>query len=45
MDLEIKDGILIYEVIVVTPKNKIYEIDIHANTGQILKVEKENDYD
>lgn len=43
MDLE--HGVLVYEVFVLTAQNRVYEIEILAKNGQILKVEEENELD
>lgn len=43
MDLE--NGVLVYEVFILTPQNRIYEVEILAKSGRILKIEEENDFD
>jgi uncharacterized membrane protein YkoI len=43
MDLE--NGVLIYEIFILTPQNLIFEVEIAAKTGQVLKIEQENDFD
>lgn len=43
VDLDTDNGILKYEVIIMTDQNEVYEVEINANTGQVIKVEKEND--
>jgi uncharacterized membrane protein YkoI len=45
VDLDMEDGILVYEVFIMSPNNQIFEVEIHARTGNILKVEQENDID
>jgi len=42
VELDYEDGILIYEIYIRTAYG-IYEVDIDAATGQILKIEKEFD--
>lgn len=44
VELEFENGILVYEVDIRTISG-VYEIHIHAITGQILKVEQENYFD
>lgn len=41
IDLDRDDGILKYEIIVITKQNEVYEVEINANTGKVIKVEKE----
>ncbi|RKD21142.1 hypothetical protein BEP19_15270 [Ammoniphilus oxalaticus] len=43
VDLDRDDGVLKYEVIILTDKDQVYEVEINANTGQVIKVEQEND--
>jgi uncharacterized membrane protein YkoI len=43
-ELDYENGILIYEIDIRTISG-VYEVYVHAFTGQILKVEKDNDYD
>jgi len=43
VDLDKDDGIMKYEVIILSDQNKIYEVEINANTGEVIKVEQEND--
>mgnify|MGYP001347246592 CR=1 FL=1 len=43
MDLE--NGVLIYEIFILTPQNRIFEVEIAARTGRVLKIDEENDYD
>lgn len=45
VDLDMENGILVYEVYIMTPQNRIYEIEINARTGRIVKVEEERDDD
>ncbi|SEM01368.1 Peptidase propeptide and YPEB domain-containing protein [Paenisporosarcina quisquiliarum] len=45
VDLDMEDGILVYEVFIMTSNNQIFEVEIHARTGNILKIEQENDID
>ena len=43
IDLDTDNGVQKYEVIIVTDQNEVYEVEINVNTGQVIKVEKEND--
>ena len=43
IDLDRDDGILKYEIIIITKQNEVYEVEINANTGKVVKVEKETD--
>jgi len=42
VELDDEDGLLVYEVDVRTPAG-VYEVHINAATGQILKIEREDD--
>jgi len=44
-DMDMENGILVYEIYILTPYNKIYEVEVNAKTGVIRKIEEENDYD
>lgn len=43
VDIDTDNGVMKYEVIIITDQNKVYEVEINANTGQVIKVEQEND--
>mgnify|MGYP001199470389 FL=1 len=43
VELDHEDGILIYEIDIRT-QTGVYEVHVHAATGQILKVEREDDW-
>lgn len=45
IDMDLENGVLVYEVFILTSDNRIIEVEILAKSGQILKVEQENDYD
>ncbi len=45
VDMDLENGVLVYEVFILTPDNRIIEVEIHAKTGRILKIEEENDFD
>lgn len=42
VELDIDNGVLVYEIDILTPSG-IYEVHVHAATGQVLKVEREDD--
>ncbi|WP_236785068.1 PepSY domain-containing protein [Alteribacter salitolerans] len=39
VDLDTENGILVWEIEIVTPQGMKYEVDVDANTGNILKAE------
>ncbi|WP_071394219.1 PepSY domain-containing protein [Bacillus tuaregi] len=45
VDMDLENGVLVYEVFVLTPDNRIFEVEILAKSGRILKVDQENDFD
>lgn len=45
VDLDMEDGILVYEMFIMAQNNKIFEVEVHARTGNIIKIEQENDFD
>ncbi|WP_010630812.1 PepSY domain-containing protein [Sporolactobacillus vineae] len=45
VDMDLENGVLVYEVFILTPQNRIYEVEILAKSGRILKIEEENDFD
>ncbi len=45
VDMDLENGVLVYEVFILTPDNRIFEVEILAKTGRILKVDQENDFD
>lgn len=45
VDMDLENGVLVYEVFILTPDNRIFEVEILAKSGKILKVEQENDFD
>jgi len=44
VELDYENGILVYEIDIRTPSG-IYEVYVNAVTGQILKIEMENNWD
>ncbi|MGN7176087.1 peptidase M4 [Paenibacillus sp. FSL R5-0490] len=45
VDMDLENGVLVYEVFILTPDNRIFEVEIIAKTGKVLKIEEENDFD
>jgi len=45
VDMDLENGVLVYEVFILTSDNRIFEVEILAKSGRILKVEQENDFD
>lgn len=45
VDMDLENGVLVYEVFILTPNNRIFEVEILAKSEDILKVEQENDFD
>ncbi|MED0661195.1 MULTISPECIES: PepSY domain-containing protein [Bacillus] len=41
MDME--NGMLVYEIFIRTPRNRIFEVEVIARTGRIKKIEEEKD--
>jgi uncharacterized membrane protein YkoI len=45
IDMDLENGVLVYEVFILTPDNRIFEVEILARSGRVLKIEQENDFD
>lgn len=45
VDMDLENGVLVYEVFILTAENRIFEVEIHAKTGRIIKMEEETDFD
>lgn len=45
VDLDMENGILVYEIFIMTSNNQIFEVEVHAKTGAIIKIEQEDDFD
>ncbi|MGM1045554.1 MAG: PepSY domain-containing protein [Bacillota bacterium] len=45
VDMDLENGVLVYEVFILTPENRIFEVEIIAKSGRVLKIEEENDFD
>lgn len=45
VDMELEHGVLVYEIFIMTSDNRLFEVEILAKSGRILKVEEEDDVD
>jgi len=45
VDLDLENGVLVYEVFIMTPENRIFEVEIVSRTGRIIKIEEETEFD
>ncbi|MCI1773958.1 MAG: PepSY domain-containing protein [Paenibacillus lautus] len=45
VDMELEHGVLVYEIFIMTSDNRLFEVEILAKSGRILKVEEEDDED
>jgi uncharacterized membrane protein YkoI len=45
VDMDLENGVLVYEVFILTPENRIFEVEILAKSGRIIKTDEENDFD
>jgi uncharacterized membrane protein YkoI len=45
VDMDLENGVLVYEVFIMTPQGMIFEVEILAKNGKILKIDQENDND
>ncbi|MGM0710491.1 PepSY domain-containing protein [Brevibacillus parabrevis] len=37
-----ENGVLVYEFIIMTDQNQVYEVEVNAETGKVMKVERED---
>ncbi|WP_368655006.1 PepSY domain-containing protein [Ornithinibacillus sp. 4-3] len=42
VDMDLEHGVFVYEVFILTAENRIYEVEVNANTGNIIKIEEED---
>ncbi|QQK76274.1 PepSY domain-containing protein [Salicibibacter cibarius] len=42
VDMDLEHGVFVYEIFILTPDNRIYEVEVNGNTGNILKIEEED---
>ncbi|MBZ5752839.1 MULTISPECIES: PepSY domain-containing protein [Metabacillus] len=45
VDMDLEHGVLVYEFFILTAQNRLFEVEVLAKTGRILKVEEEDDLD
>lgn len=45
VDMDLDHGVLVYEIFILTSQNRIFEVEVLAKSGKILKVEEEDDFD
>ena len=45
VDMDLENGVLVYEVFILTPENRIFEVEILAKSGRIIKIDEENDFE
>ena len=45
VDMELELGVLVYEIFIMTSDNRLFEVEVLAKSGRILKVEEEDDED
>ncbi len=43
VDMDLENGVLVYEVFIITSQGTIYEVELLAKNGKILKIEQEDD--
>jgi uncharacterized membrane protein YkoI len=45
VDMDLENGVLVYEVFILTSENRIFEVEILAKSGKVIKIDEENDFD
>ena len=40
-----ENGVLVYEILIFTSQNRIYEVEVNTKTAKIHKDKEENDFD
>lgn len=45
VDMDLENGILVYEIFIVTSNNRLFEVEVAAKSGRILKIEEEDEDD
>lgn len=45
VDMDLENGVLVYEVFIMTEQGQIFEVEILARNSRIIKIDRENDYD
>ncbi|WP_246096800.1 PepSY domain-containing protein [Psychrobacillus soli] len=42
VDLEMENGLLVYEVFISTAEGRVYQVDVNAKTGVIVDIDQES---
>ncbi|WP_240339655.1 PepSY domain-containing protein [Halobacillus ihumii] len=42
IDMDLEHGVLVYEIFILTSQNRVYEVEVHASNGNIIKIEQED---
>ncbi|HET7657424.1 MAG TPA: PepSY domain-containing protein [Bacillales bacterium] len=42
VDMDLEHGVLVYEIFILTAQNRVYEVEVNANSGTIIKIEEED---
>ncbi|WP_246206613.1 PepSY domain-containing protein [Virgibacillus ihumii] len=42
VDMDLEHGVLVYEIFILTSQNRVYEVEVNANSGNVIKVEQED---
>ncbi|WP_313956966.1 PepSY domain-containing protein [Bacillus sp. FJAT-22090] len=42
VDLDMENGLLVYEVFIATAQNRVYEVEVNAKTGAIVDIDEES---
>ena len=45
VDMDLEHVVLVYEIFILTPQHRIFEVEVIANNGRIINIEEENDFD
>lgn len=45
VDLDMEHGVLVYEVFILSDQGRVFEVEVNAKTGRIMKVDQEDDWD
>ncbi|MCM3786253.1 PepSY domain-containing protein [Neobacillus mesonae] len=43
VDMELERGVLVYEFFILTADNRLFEVEVLAKSGKIVKVEEEDE--
>ena len=42
VNMDLEHGVFVYEIFILTSQNRVYEVEVNANNGNIIKVEQED---